>query len=270
MNISLNSLALLLLSLSFLFDVQAQPSATKINWPEGKQVAVSLSFDDARPSQVDVGTPLLDQYGVKATFYLVPSGVERRLDKWNQAAQAGHEMGNHSVNHPCSGNFTWARDKAIEEYSLAQMRQELAQASEQIEALLGVKPTEFAYPCGQTYVGRGTTTESYVPVVAELFSTGRGWLDEAPNDPAYCDMAQLMGMPMDELDFPAVMTIIESAKQNGHWVVLAGHDIGDSGRQTTQMEMLEQLMKYAQDPANGVWIAPVGTVAAHIKAQRNN
>jgi hypothetical protein len=34
--------------------------------------------------------------------------------------------------------------------------------------------------------------------------------------------------------------------------------------------MLEQLMKYAQDPANGIWIAPVGTVAAHIKAQRNN
>ncbi|MEM9673978.1 MAG: polysaccharide deacetylase family protein [Bacteroidota bacterium] len=270
MNISLRLLALLFLTFGVLSHLYSQPSSTKVNWPEGKQVAVSLSFDDARPSQVDVGTPLFDRYGVKATFYLVPSGVERRLEKWKEAAQAGHEMGNHSVNHPCSGNFTWARDKAIEEYSLAQMRQELTQASEQIETLLGVKPTEFAYPCGQTYVGRGETTQSYVPVIAELFSTGRGWLDEAPNDPAFCDMTQLMGMPMDELDFPAVKAIIESAKQNGHWVVLAGHDIGDSGRQITRAVMLEQLMKYAQDPVNGVWIAPVGTVASYIQGQRSN
>jgi len=258
----------LLIAVSPIFNLRAQPATTPIGWPDGKQVAISLSFDDARPSQVDTGVPLLNQYDAKATFYLVPSGVERRPTKWKQAATTGHEMGNHSVNHPCTGNFTWARDKAIEEYSLTQMKQELAQANEQIEALLGVTPTEFAYPCGQTFVGRGTNTESYVPVVAELFSTGRGWLDEAPNDPVFCDMAQLMGMPMDELDFPAVKAIIESARQQGQWVVFAGHDIGETGRQTTRTAMLEQLLQYVQDPANGVWLAPVGTIAAHIREQR--
>ncbi|MGB3587572.1 MAG: polysaccharide deacetylase family protein [Tunicatimonas sp.] len=258
----------LLIVISPLFNLGAQSANDSIDWPDGKQVAISLSFDDARPSQVDTGVPLLDKYNAKATFYLVPSSVERRLSKWKQAATAGHEMGNHSMNHPCTGNFTWSRDKAIEEYSLSQMKQELAQASEQIEALLEVKPTEFAYPCGQTFVGRGINTESYVPVVAELFRTGRGWLDEAPNNPAFCDMAQLMGMPMDGLDFPAVKAIIESAKQHGHWVVFAGHDIGESGRQTTRTAMLKQLLQYAQDPANQVWLAPVGTIAAHIREQR--
>lgn len=146
----------LLIVISPIANLWAQSAITPISWPHDKEVAISLSFDDARPSQVDVGVPLLNQYGAKATFYLVPSSVESRSSKWKQAATAGHEMGNHSVNHPCTGNFTWARDKAIEAYSLLQMKQELAEANEQIEALLGVKPTEFAYPCGQTFVGRGT------------------------------------------------------------------------------------------------------------------
>ena len=42
-------------------------------WPEGKKTALSLTFDDARLSQVDQGLPLLDAYGVKATFYVLDS-----------------------------------------------------------------------------------------------------------------------------------------------------------------------------------------------------
>src|SRR4030043_1269646 len=41
-------------------------------WPEGKQMALSLTFDDARLSQPDKGIPLLEKYGVKATFYISP------------------------------------------------------------------------------------------------------------------------------------------------------------------------------------------------------
>ena len=42
-------------------------------WLEGKTAALSLTFDDARLSQVDQGLPLLDAYGVKATFYVLDS-----------------------------------------------------------------------------------------------------------------------------------------------------------------------------------------------------
>ncbi len=55
-------------------------------WPEGKRVAVSLSFDDARTSQIDVGVPLLNRYQVKATFYVNPPRLESRLDGWKKAA----------------------------------------------------------------------------------------------------------------------------------------------------------------------------------------
>lgn len=183
------------------------------SWPKGKQVAVSLSFDDARPSQVDKGTAVLDEYKVKATFYLVPSTVEQRLPGWKKAVASGHEMGNHSLNHPCTGNFPWARLKALEDYTLEKMDAELTEANIRLQQLLGVKPEVFAYPCGQTFVGRGVNTKSYIPVVAKLFASGRGWLDEGPNDPTFCDMAQLTGIVMDGKDFEQILPLREEAKK---------------------------------------------------------
>src|SRR6187431_270118 len=189
-------IALLMIVASIAVNSLAQ-STTPIKWPEGKRVAVSLTFDDGRLSQVDKGITLLDQYNVKATFYLMPSSLKERLEGWKKAAASGHEIGNHSLNHPCSGNFEWSRHKALENYSLEQMRNELSTSNKEIETLLGVKPEVFAYPCGQTFIGRGVNTKSYVPIVAELFLCGRGWMDEAPNDPTYCDFAQLTGVEMD-------------------------------------------------------------------------
>jgi peptidoglycan/xylan/chitin deacetylase (PgdA/CDA1 family) len=245
-----------------------QATPPRIQWPDGKRVALSLSFDDARTSQVDAGTALLDRHGVKATFYVVPSGVERRLDGWKRAAASGHEIANHSLTHPCSGNFAWARTRALEDYTLDQMQRELAEANRRIAELVGATPESFAYPCGQTFVGRGRNTQSYVPVAAALFVTARGWLDEAPNDPAYVDFAQLTGIESDGKEFDQILPIIENAAKTGLWVVLAGHDIGREGSQTTRLTMLERLCAYATDPANGVWVAPVGTVARYVQAAR--
>jgi peptidoglycan/xylan/chitin deacetylase (PgdA/CDA1 family) len=247
----------------------AQQAAPVFKWPDGKQAALSLSFDDARVSQIE-GAAVLDRHGVKATFYVVPPTMEKRLDGWKKVAASGHEIANHSLNHRCSGNFPFSRSKALEEYTVEEMRRELAEANAQIVKLLGVPPPEsFAYPCGQTFVGRGVNTRSYVPVAAELFVTARGWLDEAPNDPSYVDFAQITGMESDGKDFADIRPIIESARKTGFWVVLAGHDMGASGRQVTRLAMLEQLSAYATDPANGVWIAPVGTVARYVRAQRD-
>lgn len=260
-------ISLLAFALAAVATVPAKSQA-RFLWPEGKQVAISLTFDDARLSQVEGGTKLLNQYDVKATFYVVPTAVERKLEEWKKAVEHGHEIGNHSVRHPCTGNFLWSRNSALENYTIEQMRSELIEANEQIEKLLGVKCEVFAYPCGQTFVGRGKETKSYIPVVADLFLSGRGWLDEGPNDPTFCDFAQLTGVESDGKDFEQILPLIESAKKNSQWLVLAGHEMNDSGAQTTRLAMLKALLEYAKDPANGVWIAPVGTVVKYIQEQR--
>ncbi len=260
--------AMILVALLLSIPAFAQQSSTSFTWPDGKRLALSLTFDDARQSQVDAGLALLEKHKVKVTFYVVPAAVERRLDGWKKIVASGHEIGNHSLNHPCTGNFAWSRQKALEDYTIEKMRAELAQANRRLKELLGVTAESFAYPCGQTFVGRGVGTRSYVPVVAELFSSGRTWQDETANDPGFCDLAQATGIEMDGRDFEQILPILEKAKESGQWVVLAGHEIGQGGNQTTRVTMLEKLISYANDPANKIWFAPVGTIAKYIREHR--
>jgi peptidoglycan/xylan/chitin deacetylase (PgdA/CDA1 family) len=145
---------------------ETSPSPTAFAWPKGKRAALSLTFDDARPSQVDAGLPLLNGHGVKATFYVQPEGLGKRLDGWKAAVASGHEIGNHTISHPCTGNYAFSRENGLEDYTLDRIEAEMTGANELIRRDLGISPTSFAYPCGQTFVGRGLDVRSYVPIVA--------------------------------------------------------------------------------------------------------
>jgi peptidoglycan/xylan/chitin deacetylase (PgdA/CDA1 family) len=232
------------------------------------QVGVSLSFDDARPSQLDAGVPLLNSYGVKATFYASLDNLLARVEDWRAARAAGHEIGNHSLRHACTGNFPFSRQKALEDCTLEQMARELDQASAEIEKLVDVRPVTFAYPCSQKFVGRGENVRSYVPLVASRFIAGRGWRDEMPNDPAFCDPAQLLGIDLDGLTWDQLKALIEEARARHAWLVLGGHDIGEKGRQTTRVDTLRAFCEYAKDPKNGVWVDTVANISRYVIAHR--
>lgn len=243
--------------------LRAQP-ADSFRWPDGKRAAISLTFDDARVSQVDTGLELLNRCGVKATFYLVPRTAEKRIDGWKAAAAGGHEIAHHSGSHPCTANYRFSRNNALEDFTEARMEADLDGATAAIQKMLGVKPVSFAYPCGQTFIGRGTATKSYIPLIARRFLTGRGYLAESANDPAVCDLAQLMGTAFDDMSFEQMLKLVNAAAQEGRWVVFVGHEIGPRAFQTTDTGALEQLCRYAKDPANGLWIDTVRTIATYV------
>lgn len=237
-------------------------------WPQGKRAALSLTFDDARPTQVDAGIPILDRHGVRATFYLSPENIEQRQDAWRSAAAHGHEMGNHALKHPCSGNFSWSRAHALEEMTLAEMEAQIAGASDVIRDMVGVQPHSFAYPCGQKFVGRGEMSQSYVPIVARHFVVGRGFRDETENDPAFVDLAQTMGVDSDDQTFEQLKQWIDDAVRTGGWLVFASHDIGEFPRQAMRTEVLDAVCQYCADPDNGIWVDTVVTIGAYIQQQR--
>lgn len=241
---------------------------TPLAWPSGKRAAVSLTFDDARLSQVDVGLALFQRHGLRATFYVSPDRLDARLDRWKEAVQQGHEIGHHSLTHPCTGNFAFARGNALEDYTLERMGADLAEATVAIERRLGLRPVSFAYPCGQTFVGRGVNTRSYVPLVARLFESGRLWLCEDLNDPLRYDSAQVLAIELDGKTFLEVRPLLERAREQGRWLVFAGHEIGTGGRQTTRVDTLEAILAMAADPANGFWLDTVGVINRYVQEQR--
>jgi hypothetical protein len=251
----------------------AQPrpatAAAAFPWPDGRKAALSLTFDDARESQVDVGIPLLNELGVRATFYVLPEGARKRLAGWKAAAAAGHEIGNHTNTHPCTGNFAFSRENALEDYTLERIERDAAEASLFVSRELGREARSFAYPCGQTFVGRGDGVESYAPVVARTFRTGRLYLGEDSNDPAFCDFAQLLAVGLDGLSFEDVRPFVDKAVAGGRWLILAGHEIGESGPQTTRTATLAALCRYAKDPKSGLWVDTVDAVSAHVRRTRD-
>ena len=241
---------------------------SSFRWPEGKSMALSLTFDDARVSQIDHGLTLLDKYGVKATFYVSLNGMAKRRAGWQQAVKNGHDIGNHTLHHPCTDNFEWSKKHALEEYTLDLMATDMDSANTLIERALGVHPVSFAYPCGQTYVQKGLLTKSYIPLVAAKFESGRGWRNEIANDPLSCDLAQLAAFELDGKSFTEIKPLLESAKSKGQWLVLAGHEMKESGAQTSLLTTIEAICQYATDPSNNIWIDHVHQIASYIKGQR--
>jgi peptidoglycan-N-acetylglucosamine deacetylase len=237
-------------------------------WPEGKRAAISFSFDDARLSQVDVGGPFFEKQGVKATFYVSLRSVEKRLDGWKKMIAFGHEIGSHSMSHACTGNYGLGSGVMLENFDLPGMAKDLDASIEAIKRLLGVTPTTFAYPCGQKFVGRGVNARSYIPVVAERFLVGRGYLDERANNPQVCDLAAAMGMGADGLTVEETMAIVATAVKQGRWLILVGHEIGPKAFQRTDTAALEAVIRFSKDPANGVWLDTVINVGRYVQKAR--
>lgn len=243
--------------------------ATSFAWPERTRAAVTLSWDDARASQLDVGMPILNQSAVRATFYLNPAEAAAHAEDWRKAVLHGHEMGNHSRYHPCTGNHAFSRDHALETYTLAQIAEELRGCSDDIEGLTGLRPQTFAYPCGQTFVGRGLGVQSYVPVVAGQFLAGRGYESGHPNDPAYCDLAQLNARRLDGLSFASARLLIDEALELGSWLIFAGHEIGTATRkQTTDARELSKLCRYLASHRSLLWVDTLEAVAGYVLRTR--
>ena len=240
----------------------------EFSWPEGKRAAVSLTFDDARLTQPDVGFDILDGHDVRGTFYVTPRNMRERLDAWRAGVKAGHEIGNHTVHHPCSGNFPWARDKALEDYTLERMEEELLDANAQIDEMLGVTPTTFAYPCAQTFVGRGENLRSYVPLVAKHFLVGRGGFDEIANDPGFCDLARVSGIMLDQLNWEEALRLLEAASVQGQWLILAGHEVNPEGHQAVIPDTLGRACEYCVNPDHGIWIDTVAAIGQYVRRVR--
>jgi peptidoglycan/xylan/chitin deacetylase (PgdA/CDA1 family) len=103
---------------------------------------VSITFDDGWANQYVNAYPMLQQYELPATFYIISGELTDQPD-YMSAAQvknlqlAGHEIGSHSVTHP-----------DLTTVSATQLQNEMANSQATLQNVVGVPVTDFAYPYG--------------------------------------------------------------------------------------------------------------------------
>ncbi len=235
-------------------------------FPGGRQAALSWSFDDARDSQLDAGIPLFNELGVPATFYVSPEPMAKRRREWKAALRAGHEVGNHTFTHPCTVNYSWSRNRALEEFSLERMAADIARAEAVIEQELGVGTTTFAYPCGHTYVGRGRDTGAAMCrwSRSDLWS-GEGIGEQRTTIRNAAIWRSALAFHVDDMRFEEMKKLVDGAMDLGAWVIFAGHDFGAGGTHVTRLDAVRQTAAYCRERAKDLWVATVAEAGAAIK-----
>lgn len=103
-----------------------------------EQKKIAISFDAAWGDEKTQGIlDILDQYQIKSTFFLVGFWVDRYPDKVKLIDQRGHEIGNHSTNHPYMSKLS--KDQIV---------MELSATKDKIEKITGKKTILFRPPFG--------------------------------------------------------------------------------------------------------------------------
>lgn len=262
----------------------------------GKRAAVSLTFDDGLDVHFTNVMPELEKHGFVGTFYVNPGREQhesprdssshpfgddykakwsRQRDLWRQAAERGHEVGNHTVDHPCSCNFDFG-SVHLEDMALDDIALTIDEAEQRLDTLI---PTQsgarsFCYPCYQTFVGAGTTKQSYVPLVADRFLAARGGgpgtAGDRGNSPGRVDLSEVWGADVAGWSAGQLCAAVDNAITSGRWLVLVFHGVGGEHGLNVETEDFVSLVEYLSSQHDSVWTDSFINIAKHLHDVRQH
>ncbi len=116
---------------------------------------VALTFDDGPGPHTDRLLDAMKARGVKATFFVVGSRVNSYASTLTRIAAEGHEIGNHSDNHP-----------QLSKLSLANIRNNMDSCANKVKNILGKEPTVMRCPYGSFNANvRSYAADKRIPII---------------------------------------------------------------------------------------------------------
>ncbi len=227
----------------------------------GFQAAVSYTFDDAQPSQIEHWAELKAE-GIRGTFYLNTQAQATEADfdsTWQDAEAQGWELGNHTVHH-CDADGTCPNGATF-----TSIDQEFDDVTTYITTT-GQQAAAWtaAYPYGDT---------GYEPAAEERFFLARGVSGGlvAANDST------------DPFDLPCIAAVaaggepvstfsgdVDAAHAQGKWLIFLFHTImptDQSWYAPTDIGSITGSMDHAKSLPD-VWLDSLVNVGAYWLAQR--
>lgn len=221
-----------------------------MTFPNNKRAAISFTFDDGSREHFDVVVPLLNEFGFKGTFFVIagltreqisdPLVANRQCDwwaevswqEWRNAANQGHEIGNHSLTHPV---LTHLREPH-------QMNGEIVESARLIEEKIGQWPASFAYPYNKSSSAVRQLVLQHHHAVRE-------------------DRIRYGG---PSFTLAKANRHVDRAIDKGLWIVPMVHGIG-RGFDPLDADILRQHLQHIKDREAEVLVDTFGVVSAWVK-----
>jgi peptidoglycan-N-acetylglucosamine deacetylase len=228
-------------------------------WSGFRTAAITYTFDDDLPNQLAVAISMFNEpnFGFKATLFEVTGTTFYMLPNWNglrDAAAAGHEIGDHTVDHVSLGGLPDADQ-------IYQMSVSKAAIDANIP---GNQCLTISYP--NCSMGKQSLIDDY-------FIAGRTCTSTTPNPatPSNFYTIQCTILGNEGTNTLAGITGIDNAAATaGGWAVFLIHAIdGDNGYSPLSSTILRQSLQYLDARRSTFWVSTFGNVVRYIR-ERND
>jgi len=231
----------------------------------GKKCAVVLTYDDAINEHLDNAIPVLDSLGLKATFYLTAfsTSMQSRLVDWKKLAINGHELGNHTLYHPCIGGKgrEWVKPEYdMNNYTVKRMVDETRMTNLFLQALDGKTKRTFAFTCGDMKIG----DSSFIYAMKNDFVAARAVRAEMHKineiDLLNVDCYMVNGETSAQM-----IEWVKKAEETNSLLVILFHGVGGGNALNVSLPAHREFLQYLKKNEKNIWIAPMLEVAEYIK-----
>ena len=249
-----------------LFLMATTPTFAQSKHWHGKSCAVVLTYDDGLNVHLDNAISLLDSLGMKGTFYIpgTSPGFQNRIEDWKRAASNGHELGNHTLFHPCNGNLpgrNWVNpDYDLSHYTVSRFMDEVKACNFLLQVVDGKKDRSFAYTCGDQFAGN----ESFTDQIMGEFIAARG-VRSAMNNFLTVDLSNIDSYMINGESGEQMIQLVRKAIESNSMLVFLFHGVGGEHSLNVSLPAHRELLKFLKKNEDKIWVTTLLDAAKYIR-----
>jgi GH35 family endo-1,4-beta-xylanase len=231
----------------------------------GKKATVVITYDDAIDQQLDNAVPLLDSLGLKSTFYITGYSVsmQQRLNDWKNLAVRGHELGNHTMYHPCTGGTgrEWVKPEFdLANYTIPRIVNEIKATNLLLQSMDGKINRTFAFTCGDTKVN----DSSFASLIKNDFVALRG-VKGRLQQIGQVDLSDVSCYVVNHHTAAQMIAWVNEAVKTNSLLVILFHGVGGGNSLDVSLEDHRAFLRYLKENEKDLWVAPMVEVAQQVK-----
>lgn len=251
------------------FEAEVSNTVSNENPWNGKKAAIVLTYDDALDNHLSKAIPALDSFNFKGTFYICNDRNQQstQLQGWRRAAFNGHELGNHTVFHPCNGGKgrEWVQpENDLRNYSLKRIWAEARTMNIFLHSIDGKTNRTFAFPCADASIG----DTLYINQLKKDFIAARSVRSEmlSLNDVKLYDLPAYM---INNETGEQLIALVKKAIEEKKLLIFLFHGVGGDHALNVSATAHSELLQFLKDHESDIWITPLVEAAIFIRENQN-